>query len=205
MEISGYNLEDLEIENIGNWPFILRGAVIVLACFATLFLGYWLNLSEKMTQLNTLTQKMEVDLANFTSAQKRIASLDSYKREVKVMEGELEDLVKQLPTSSAEANLLDEVSGQAAANGLQIVAIKPGNQQDKSFYIENPIEFTLSGGYQGMGGFVSNVSNMTRMITFHNFEIKNIDKAVAADSKGPLMFVVNAKTYWVIEKEIHKK
>jgi len=205
MEISGYNLEDLEMENIGNWPFILRGGVIVGACFATFFLGYWLSLSGKMTELYILTQKMESDLNNFTVAQKRIASLDSYKREIKVMESELEGLIKQLPTSSAEANLLDEVSQQAASNGLQIVTIKPGTQQDKNFYIESPVEFTLSGSYQGMGGFVSNISNITRMITLNSFEIKALDKTAIGDPKGPLIFVVNAKTYWVTGKDIYKK
>lgn len=161
-----------------------------------IFLGYLLQLSDKIDELNSVNDKLAAVKASFVDTQQKVANLDAYKKEVKVVEEELNKLTEQLPPSNEQAGLLEDVSQQASTNGLQFVSIKPGAPENKGFYEENPMELVLSGEYDGFGEFVSNLSNMSRIVTLHDFTLKKN----STSGKGFLMLTVNAKTYWATGK-----
>lgn len=197
MEISGIKIEDLEFETIGSWPRILRGIVIVGACLVTIFLGYTLDWSDKLVLLNAAEDKKASIKTLFFDTQQQVVNFSAYKEEVKVVGEALNKLTEQLPQKSEEAGLLEDISQQAIGNGLQLVTIKPGKRENKGFYQENPLELTLAGSYTGFGEFVSQVANMPRIVTLHEFTIKKNDTG----GKGALMMVVLAKTYWATTRE----
>jgi len=192
VEVAGIDLEELEFDSIGSWPKQLRIAVIVGVCFLTFALGYSFDLSDLFSQLSELSTKLEQSKATFIDTQQKVANLDAYKKEVKIVEEELGKLTEQLPQSNEQAGLLEDISQQATSSGLQFITIKPKGQENKGFYQESPMELTLSGDYDGFGEFASNVSNMPRIVTLHDFTIKKNDTS----GKGALMMVVTAKTYW---------
>lgn len=204
MDFAGVDLNELEIENIGNWPFFIRVIIIIAIFILTLFMGYMFDLSDEWDVL-TNSQNKRIELENtFESAQHKVANLDSYKRQVKEVEDQLERLTEQLPQTNEGAGLLEDISQQASTSGLQFVSIKPGEEQQKGFYIEDPIKLTLSGSYHGMGDFASSISSMPRIVTLHEFTITRITKeeslsgpsATSQPMKGPLVMTVVAKTYW---------
>lgn len=196
MEISGVRLDELEFEDIGSWPKILQWIFIACVCGATIFLGYILGWSDKIVSLNSAQEKVAAAKILFSDTQLQVANLDAYKAEVKEVEKNLNKLTEQLPSKNEEAGLLEDISQEAVSNGLQLVTIKPGQQENKGFYHENPIELTVTGNANGFGAFVSKVSNMNRIVTFHDFSIKKNDTG----GKGALMMVVIAKTYWTTGK-----
>jgi type IV pilus assembly protein PilO len=191
MEIFGVKVDELEFEGIGSWPAIFRWIVIGFACGITILLGYLLDWSDKIVSLNTAQDKEAAIRILFSDTQLQVTNLEAYKSEVKEVEKNLNKLTEQLPSQNEEAGLLEDISQQAVSNGLQLVTIKPGTQVNKGFYKENPIELTVTGNSNGFGAFVSKVSNMNRIVTFHDFSIKKNDTG----GKGPLMMVVVAKTY----------
>ena len=192
MEIAGVELDELEFDSIGSWPKQLRAAVIAGVCLVTLVLGYSFELGDLLDQLNDLSGKLTQAKDNFVDTQQKVANLDAYKKEVKIVEDELGKLTEQLPQSNEQAGLLEDISQQASSCGLQFVTIKPKGQENKGFYQESPIELTFSGDYVGFGEFASNVSNMPRIVTLHDFTIQKNDTT----GKGPLVMIVTAKTYW---------
>lgn len=196
MEISGVRLDELEFEDIGSWPKILQWIFIACVCGATIFLGYMLDWSDKIVLLSSAQEKEAAVKILFSDTQLQVANLDAYKAEVKAVEKSLNKLTEQLPSKNEEAGLLEDISQEAVSNGLQLVTIKPGQQENKGFYHENPIELTVTGSANGFGAFVSKVSNMNRIVTFHDFSIKKNDTG----GKGALMMVVVAKTYWTTVK-----
>ncbi|HEV2524515.1 MAG TPA: type 4a pilus biogenesis protein PilO [Gammaproteobacteria bacterium] len=196
MEIAGIKIDELDFEDIGSWPAILRWIVIAFACGITIFLGYLLDWSDKIVSLSAAQDKEAAIRILFSDTQLQVANLETYKSEVKEVEKNLSKLTEQLPSKNEEAGLLEDISQEAVSNGLQLVTIRPGKQENKGFYQENPIELTVTGNANGFGAFVSKVSNMNRIVTFHEFSIKKNDTG----GKGALMMVVVAKTYWATGK-----
>lgn len=196
MEVAGVKINQLDFEEIGSWPAILQWIVIAFACGVTIFLGYLLDWSDKIVFLSTAKDKETAARVLFSDTQLQVANLETYKSEVKEVEKNLYTLTKQLPSKNEEAGLLEDISQEAVSNGLQLVTIKPGKQENKGFYQENPIELTVTGSANSFGAFVSKVSNMNRIVTFHDFSIKKNDTG----GKGSLMMVVVAKTYWATGK-----
>jgi type IV pilus assembly protein PilO len=197
MEFSGIKIEDLELETIGSWPLVVRVLVLMSVFFITVFLGYTLDLSDKWVVLGAAEDKKASIKTLFFDTQQQVVNLGIYKQEVKTVEGVLNKLTEQLPQKNEQAELLEDVSQKAIANGLQLVSIKPGRQENHGFYQENPIELTLTGNYNGFGEFVSQIGNMSRIVTLHDFTIsKN-----STEGKGALMMVVLAKTYWAMSLE----
>ncbi len=196
MEIAGVELETLEFDSIGSWPPFFKKGVILAACAVTFLSGYVFYLNEKISDYINISSQTSSLYSTFVDTQQKVANLENYKKEVTVVETELEKLTEQLPQSNEDAGLLEDISQQAASQRLQFVSIKPGVSESKGFYKENPIELTLSGEYNGLGEFVSNISNMPRIVTFHNFEMKRN----TSEGRGSLMMVVQAKTYWAITR-----
>ncbi len=196
MKIADLKIDELDFEDIGSWPAILRWVVIAFACGATIFLGYLLDWSDKITSLSAAQKKEAAMRVSFSDTQVQVSNLEIYKSEVKQVEKNLNKLTEALPSKNEEAALLEDISQEAVSNGLQLVTIKPGQQENKGFYQENPIELTVTGNANGFGAFVSKVSNMNRIVTFHEFSITKNDTG----GKGPLMMVVVAKTYWATGK-----
>ena len=200
MEIAGVELSELEYDNIGNWPGFLRALVIVVACMVVLMLGYLLYLGDKVDALSSASSKMETLSQSFVTTQHQVANLEVYKKEVKIVQEQLDKMTEQLPQSNEESGLLRDISQQAVSSGLQIISIKPDISINKGFYEENPIELTLTGNYSNFGDFVSNISDMARIVTLHGFTITRNTTGGA----GFLKMVVNAKTYWTITKELRE-
>lgn len=197
MEISGVKIEDLEFETIGSWPLSLRVLVLAGAFLVTLFLGYTLDLSDKLVVLSAAEDKKASVKTLFFDTQEQVLNLKAYQEEVRIVEGELNKLTEQLPQKNEQAGLLEDISQKAIGNGLQLVSIKPGKQENHGFYQENPIELTLAGNYNGFGEFVSQIANMPRIVSLHDFTISKNDTG----GKGSLMMVVLAKTYWAMSVE----
>lgn len=196
MEISGVNLNELEFENIGSWPPLLRGLIFIIVCITTIYFGYTLDLSGKMDALSAAKEKKTQTEKLFFETQQNATNLGAYKEEVKTVTEQLNKLTEQLPSNNEESGLLEDISQQAANNALQFIAIKPGKESDKGFYHENPIELDLSGDYNGFGEFSSKVASMKRIVTFHGFSMRKND----TKAKGALLMQVLVKTYWVSGK-----
>jgi type IV pilus assembly protein PilO len=210
VEIAGIELNELEIENIGGWPLFVRIWIISGVFVVTLIAGYMIELSDQWNALGILQDKREELKKSFEIAQHKVANLNAYKQQVKLVEAELEKLTELLPQANEEAGLLEDISQKASSSSLQFVSIMPEKELSREFYIESPIQLTLSGSYQGMGEFVSAISNMQRIVTLHGFTIKRSNKEAMGQTagtreisgeqpmKGPLVMTVQTKTYWAI-------
>ena len=112
----------------------------------------------------------------------------------------LQSLLQKLPGRGEIPALLEDISQQALAAGLEFESIKPDDPVDKGFYFEQPIKLVLTGKYNGFGNFVTGLSKLARIVTLHDFSIK---KKPGASSKENVQLImeVYAKTYWYVAKE----
>jgi type IV pilus assembly protein PilO len=207
MSLLEINFKELEYDSIGGWPISLRRVVFFLIFLIVLGVGYFEDISGLIDSYRGQRKKIEELKEKYEDAHNKVSNLNAYKDQMKNIQRIFDTLKKQLPTMKSNTNndaaLLEEISQQSFISGLRFKYMKPEPIEEKGFYIEYPIELSVSGNYHNIGEFVSNVSNMPRIVTFHDFtlmldEAPNLvqGNAPVAISNPELSMNIKAKTYW---------
>jgi type IV pilus assembly protein PilO len=126
------------------------------------------------------------------------ANLDAYKAQMEEMKVTFDSLLSRLPAKTEVPGLLEDVGTRAGESGLTNVNINFQPDVVAEYYIEVPIDITVDGGYHDMGGFVSGVAGMPRIVTLHDFSISS-----SKENKTLNMKIV-AKTYRYKSQEAAK-
>ena len=109
--------------------------------------------------------------AEFEKKQEKVANLDAYREQLAEMEESFGAMLRQLPSRTEVANLLNDISQTRVASSLQEELFRPSGEVPKEFYAELPNEIIVLGTYHQMGEFVSGISALPRIVTIENVEI----------------------------------
>ncbi len=187
-EFMSTDFADLEIRYIGVWPKSVRYILIVFLLLFILVLGYFLQVKDIDEQyLQAKIMELEL-LEEYLSKTIDAANLDIYEQQVLELDGTFGTLLKRLPKNAEVPGLLEDISAVAFASGLSINAISLLPEKALDVYIELPISIDVIGGYHGFGDFVSGIAALSRIVTLHDYSIKQ-----AEDDR--LNLVITARTY----------
>jgi type IV pilus assembly protein PilO len=188
-------LNELDLNNIANWPLPARMAVIALIFAAVLGLGYWLDIKDQRISLEKAENK-ELELRQtFETKAKKAANLAAYEQQLEEMKASFGAMLRQLPNKTEVAELLVDISQTGLASGLEFELFKPESEVPKEFYAELPITIRVKGNYHEFGNFVSGVAALPRIVTVHDINI------VPNKEGGELHMDMLAKTYRYIDEE----
>jgi len=183
------NLDFTDVERIGVWPLPVRVALWVLVVAVIFFAAYFVFVKNLNLELSGAENK-EVQLKQtFESRAREAANLEELKEQMVVMEETFKGLVSRLPSGTEVPDLIEDIQEKGTAAGLNIVdrIFKP--EKAEEFYVELPIELKVQGTYHDLGGFVSGIAGMPRIVTLHDFTIRQ------AESGRGLDMTILAKTY----------
>lgn len=185
-----------DINNVGSWPMAIK-AIIWIVCFAgALAMGYALHITNFQKDLagvkaNETTLKEDYEKKFFEAAH-----LEGYRLQQVQMEESFEAILRQLPSDTEIPGLIEDITLVGLKNGLTFSSIDLEPESKHEFYIEKPIAIVVSGGYHGLGSFVSDVADLSRIVTLHDFAIKPVGRAAGSDTPGSnLTMTILAKTY----------
>ena len=187
-----FNINELDVNDVGTWPWVAKGIVVVLVFSGLLFAGYWVDIKKQFSSLDFAEQE-ELDLrANFETKQHLASNLDAYKEQMAMMKASFGSLLRQLPEKTEVPGLIEDISHQGLAAGLEFKSIKLMPEKEIDFYVELPIEISVLGNYHQFGEFVSNVASLPRIVTLHDFTIKPVNNDTSGNN---LEMNITAKTY----------
>lgn len=191
------NFDDIDIYNIGSWPQVLKIAVIIGSSVLVAGVFYWFFLSSQMEQLDSLIAEEQKQKQFYVTRAKLLGNIYEYKAQLKVINERLLDLVKLLPSENEVPNLVEQVTQAGRESGLKFKEIKMLPEKKLKYYVELPIEIKSNGTYHQIGEFLSKVSSLPRIITFHDFklEISAINPNEPKHSPDGLELNILAKTY----------
>ena len=193
MELS---LSELDFNESGEWPFIIKLLAIILLCLAIWGGGYYFIIKDKQTELLGLEQK-EVQLKNeFEAKTGKAINLEAYKKQMIEMKTTFASMLKQLPRKSEVADLLIDISRTGLINGLEFELFKPEGERPVDFYAELPIAMKVTGTYHQFGEFVSGIAALPRIVTLHNLTMVPLGK-----DSGKMSLSITAKTYRYFDQE----
>lgn len=191
-------LQSLDANDIGRWPFVFRAGVIGIVFAVVVGLGiYWIIIEDKHPALQRAEQE-EITLRDvFENKQRKAANYDAYRAQLAQIEQSFGTMLRQLPGETEIPSLIVDISQTGLAAGLQEKLFQPEPEVPKDFYAEKPISISLSGDYHEIANFVSGVAALPRIVTLHDINIAPDDP----NNFDSLTLKVTAKTYRYIEEE----
>lgn len=192
----GEQFSNLDPDNIGSWPILVRGLIILTVCASVLGAGYYFDTQHQQTELNQVISKEKGLWTSFEIKQKKASNLEAYKAQMKEMEESFGTMLRQLPSKNEVADLLVDITQTGLANGLEFELFKPNKESKKDFYAVLPIEVVVEGYYHDIGEFVSGIAALPRIVTIHDIKLTVADKV-----SKKLKMQAAAKTYRYLDDE----
>jgi type IV pilus assembly protein PilO len=184
--LQSFDLDQLnDVNNVGSWPLAVK-IIIWVICFAgALGLGYFLHVTNLQQELGVVTASEGVLKEDYEEKFFQAAHLEAYR-----------SILRQLPSDTEIPALLEDITLVGLKNGLVFTSIDLQPESKHEFYIEKPIAIIVSGSYHSLGAFVSDVADLSRIVTLHDFTIMPASRATGSDTPGShLTMSILARTY----------
>jgi type IV pilus assembly protein PilO len=195
------DLNELELNNIGEWPLPAKIVVVLVLCGLIGWGWYYFIVKDQMARLEKVAAEELKLRESFEEKQDKAANLESYELQLTEMEESFGAMVRQLPDRTEVAGLLVDVSQTGLAAGLEFELFQPSGEQKKDFYAELPIRMRVNGRYHEFGRFISGLAALPRIVTIHDVKI-NSRGGNAAEAGGDVRLNMEAtvKTYRYLEE-----
>lgn len=190
------NLDDLKNLNPktpGAWPWLAK-----ILAFAMMFVfvvamaavfdwqSQWDDLKSAKAQEDTLKE-------TFLAKKRQAVNLDLIKKQLLETQESFGALLKQLPNKSEMDALLTDINQAGLGRGLQFELFRPGAESIKGSFAEQPITIKVTGSYDDLGKFASDISMLPRIVTLNEISI--------APAGGSLTMEATAKTFRYLDDE----
>lgn len=187
-EVRGFDRADYEFENIGVWPRLVKGLVVLAAFGLLIGLGYYLKVKDLYAEFDAAISKEQALKKQYEERAFEVANLEVYRLQMEQIEAAFQGLLAQLPADTEVPGLLEDITELGLGSSLKIDSITLQPEKAAEFYVELPISIVVTGGYHDFGAFVSGVAGLPRIVTLHDYSIKPVDGKM-------LQLSIGAKTY----------
>jgi len=188
-------LEDLKNVNPntpGTWPLPIKLSAFTLMFLAVVGAGAFFDWQDEWNSLTSIRDQ-EVKLKEtYLVKKKQAVNLDLIKKQLIETQQSFGALLKQLPTKSEMAALLTDINQAGLGRGLLFDLFKPGPEKPTGVFTEQPITIKVTGTYDDLGKFASDISMMPRIVTLTGV-------IIAPTTQGLLTMDATAKTYRYLE------
>lgn len=186
-------LKNINPKTPGNWPMPIKLGALALMLMGVVTIGALLDWQDEWDRLTTIRANEETLKDDFKVKKKEAVNLDLIKKQLLETQQAFGALLKQLPTKSEMAALLTDINQAGLGRGLLFDLFKPSPEVVTGEFTEQPITIKVTGAYDDLGRFASDISVMPRIVTLNEISI-----SPAKD--GLLVMEAIAKTYRYLDE-----
>lgn len=187
------NLKNINPNNPGSWPWLAKLIACVAIFIVMLVAGFFLDWQEQWESLDRAKQEEQTLRDAFLVKKKEAINLDIIKKQLLETQQTFGALLKQLPSKSEMDALLTDINQAGLGSGLQFELFQPGAEKINGAFAEQPISITVTGNYDDLGKFSSDISQLPRIVTLNNISVRPLGTG------GQLLMAATAKTYRYLE------
>ncbi len=182
--------DNLELDNIGQWPVAAKLLFAIFLAVTVLLLGYFGLVSDKITQLDKGKAQENRLKQSYGTKHHVAANLELFREQMVKAEDIFANQLRRLPNKHQIPGLLDDITFIGTTSGLNFVKLEWQPEISKEIYIELPIDIEVIGPYHSFGHFVSKIAGLPRIVTLHDFKIR-----IEQSQRDVLALKLQAKTY----------
>jgi len=185
-------LKNINPKNPGSWPWVAKLLACVAIFIAVLIGGFVFDWQEQLATLNNVQQEEGRLKDAFLVKKKQAINLDIIRKQLTETQQSFGALLKQLPNKSEMDALLTDINQAGLGRGLQFELFRPGAEVVTGVFAEQPITIKVTGNYDDLGKFSSDISQLPRIVTLNDIGI--------APAGGQLSMDTTAKTYRYLDE-----
>jgi type IV pilus assembly protein PilO len=177
-----------------TWPAIPKYGLCLLLT-AAVVAGLWFAwLSSYSDELKAEEAKELTFREDYKKKLVQAVNLEALIKQREQVQQYVTQLEKQLPSKAEMDALLSDINQAGLGRSLQFDFFKPGSISVKEYYAELPISMRVVGRYHDLGSFVSDIANLSRIVTLNNLSITPV-------KDGALGMEATARTYRYLDKD----
>jgi len=189
------DLKNLNPKKPGAWPwpakiiaFVAMFVCVVVAGALLIWQGQW----ETLTRIKAEEDQLK---ENFLVKKRQAINLDLIKKQLTETQESFGALLKQLPNKSEMDALLTDINQAGLGRGLLFELFKPGVETVNGSFTEQPIAIKVTGNYDDIGKFASDIAMLPRIVTLNDIKINPL-----AGTSGQLGLEATAKTFRYLDE-----
>jgi len=164
-------VKELNPKEYYAWPLGAQVGAGVLSLVAVIVAGTFLFVLPKQTAVEDAISKEESLKQEFIDKKRKAINLPLYQKQLDEVTKDSDTLLKQLPDKSQMDKLLIDINQAALGRELQVELFKPGSEKINDFYAELPINIKVTGTYDAIGNFSSDMAQLSRVVLFTDMDI----------------------------------
>ncbi|AMG02996.1 type 4a pilus biogenesis protein PilO [Vibrio mimicus] len=184
------SFQELELDEIAEWPLLPQLLVILLLMLLIQGAGYWFYLMPKQDEIVALKQEEETVKATLRIKANKVAALPQIQAQLEELKERYDFLLRQLPVQKELASMLASVNQLGLDNSLTFTRIDWGERQTQEFLYRLPLNIELTGNYHDIGDFSEAIAKLPRIINFDDVDWQRVSQ-----ESSTLHFRVKAYTY----------
>ncbi|MEW5788473.1 MAG: type 4a pilus biogenesis protein PilO [Pseudomonadota bacterium] len=191
MNLSDFN--NIDPKDLASAPMPVRAVVLVLILVAIVAAGWFLVWSDASKSLEKERKEEESLRKEYTTKKGEAIHFEAYKRRLAEIEQSLEALLRQLPDRSQMDALLTDINQAGVGRGLEFDLFRPGGESLSEYYATLPVSIKVVGSYHDMGGFLTDLARLPRIVTIH-------DMGLTPGKDGKLNMDARIQTYRYLDE-----
>ena len=193
------DLKSLNPKTPGAWPWSVKILAFVAMFAMVVAAGAWFAWLPQLEELDNKKQEEERLKGTFLTKKKQAINLDLIKKQLTETQESFGALLKQLPSKSEMDALLTDINQAGLGRGLQFELFRPGVELVKGAFAEQPITIKVSGNFDDIGKFSSDIALLPRIVTINDISIAPAGVATAANVV--LVMDATARTFRYLDPE----
>jgi type IV pilus assembly protein PilO len=167
-------INELDLEDMGNWPKPAKFTLNIVLSILIAAVFYWFFISASLGDLARVEKQEATLRLQFESKALLAGNLGLYGEQMNEMESLFNKMLKQLPSKSETAGLLDDLSYIGQHNGLQLRKFKWLKEVKRDFSYEVPVSLEVIGTFHQLGQFTNDIAALPRIVTLEDFTITKL-------------------------------
>lgn len=176
-----WNVQELELTELAVWPTAAKLLLLAVVAALLMLSGSYFFIVEPWRHWQQAREQEAQLKRTFIHKRQLTANVPLYQQQLAQLEQQLSLSRQQLPELRQAADLLNELSALAQANGLLLVSVQWQAERTLKETIQLPLQLHLQGDYHQLGQFVGQVSALPRLVMIERLEIHSAPAAVSND------------------------
>lgn len=191
-------LRNVDPKTPGTWPWLVKITAFVAMFVVVVLAGAAFDWQGQWDTLGVVRQEEEKLRETYLAKKREAINLDIIKKQLIDTQQSFGALLKQLPSKSEMDALLTDINQAGLGRGLQFELFRPGAEVTTGVFTEQPITLKVTGNYDDLGRFASDISQLPRIVTLNNISISS---GTGPGAAGLLTMDATAKTYRYLDEQ----
>lgn len=165
------DINNLDLKEITSAPTPVKALILAILFAAIVAAGWYLVWADGLRGLEAARQEEQVLRDTYNIKKGQVFHYEAHKRRLQEVEQSLAAMLRQLPDRSQMDALLADINQVGVGRGLEFDLFRPGVETPADFYATLPVSIKVSGSYHDIGGFVSDLAKMPRIVTLHDISL----------------------------------